>query len=38
VDLDELVEELTESKSDELLGGANNTQLAAAQQQLRINP
>ena len=39
VDLDELVAELTESKSDELLGGANNTQLVhAAQQQLRIDP
>jgi len=39
VDLDELVAELTESKSDELLGGANNTQLGhAAQQQLRIDP
>lgn len=36
VDLDALVEELTEAKSDELLGGANNKQLlCAAELQLR---
>ena len=32
-DVDRLVEELTESTADELLGGAANRQIAAQQQQ-----